>query len=74
MTCEFFANCRFFSGPISQWSAVVRLYQSNYCTSRFAACARYSVASARGLAAVPDGLYPNDGKGADRILHGESTS
>ena len=58
--CEYLARCPFFNDRMAGMPALASLVKQSLCKSDSEKCARYIVCRARGRAAVPSDLFPDD--------------
>lgn len=58
--CPSLPKCVFFNDRMSRTPATAESMKKRYCRGDNSQCARWMVASAKGGAAVPGDLYPNE--------------
>lgn len=68
--CECLPGCPFFNDKLTNMPAVSDMLKQQYCLDDFESCARYRVFKAKGKAAVPGDLYPNDVTRVQNLLNG----
>ena len=58
--CPRLSGCPFFNNKFKNMPAAAEMAKKSYCrSSQYEDCARYIVAQALGVSAVPDNLYPD---------------
>jgi hypothetical protein len=68
--CERLDVCPFFNDQMAYTPFLASLVKKQYCLGDPARCARLVVLLAKGVAAVPDDLYPTQEERAEKILKG----
>ncbi len=58
--CPSLPKCPFFNDRMANRPAMVAMMKRNYCQTDNSQCARWQVAQAKGGAAVPSDLFPNE--------------
>lgn len=66
--CDYLATCALFSGDHVPAPRAVKRYRTHYCIGDWQECARYAVAQEAGIAAVPEGMLPNQHERAYEIV------
>lgn len=66
--CALLPTCIFFNDKMAHMPTLSDVYKRKYCREDFEACARFRIYKAKGRAAVPKDLLPNQPEVAQRIL------
>jgi hypothetical protein len=66
--CEVLKTCPFFNDKMQGAGDATESYKARYCKGDFAQCARHTVYSKFGRAAVPSNLYPHELERAKLML------
>ena len=72
--CEKVPGCIFFHDRMANLPFAAEQMKQRYCLASNADCARYVVFLALGGGSVPDNLFPNDLKRAEKIIAEETAS
>lgn len=71
-TCKFVIDCNiFFNGKIIDMPNTASLMKEKYCNVQNSDCARFTVASALRIEAVPADLFPGNQKKAKALIDKE---
>ena len=57
--CECLKGCVFFNDKMNNMPSMANIMKTRYCQGNPSGCARYIVFKAKGKAAVPPDLFPN---------------
>ncbi len=64
--CQLLKTCPFFEGSLKKMPALADTYRERYCRGDSSRCGRHMIFLAKGRAAVPGNLFPNE---VDRALY-----
>jgi hypothetical protein len=68
--CERLKTCPFYSDRMRDMPRHAELFRQLYCRRDNSSCARHMVFKKHGKDAVPDDMFPNEVKRAQKIIHG----
>lgn len=68
MICEFIDSCLFFNDRMQDMPPTSLVLKKLYCLGNNRNCARFMLKRSLGIESVPETLFPNESKEAQRLL------